>query len=310
MITRKHYEWRLKSRTFLLGERTLVVGCLPLAPDAPGGGYTDLERALARAIEMEEQGTGLIEIVPEEARPGAKPISEAEEIRRVVPLLKRMRDHINVPIAVQTWKSTVAEKALALGVEVIHDISGLSWNPELAKLAVQADAGLMLNHMRGTPESWSTPVSVRDIVEQTVTGLQAAAHRANRSNVDRKRLVVDAGLGLGKRREHNLELVGRLPGLAQIGLPVLVGTDAQSFLARPEETESPYVRTAALTAAILAGAHIVRIDDVAAMKPAVQLADALLAARPFVTPEPVQPSRRAAADEPGMKRVRPPLRRD
>lgn len=312
MITRKHYEWRLKSRTFLLGERTLVIGSLHIAPDAPGGGrYVEVDRALARAIELEEQGAGVIELVPEEPRPGAKPISEQEEIRRVVPLIKRLRDYINVPICVQTWKTAVAEKALALGVEVIHDISGLSWNPELAKVVVQADAGLILNHLRGTPESWATPISVKDIVEQTVTGLMAAAHRANRTNVDRKRLLVDAGLGLGKRREHNLELVSRLPSLGQIGLPIVVATSHQHFLARPEETESEYTQAGALTAAILGGAHVVRLDDLVKMKPAVQLADSLLAARPFVNPEPIQPSRRAEASEPvgREKRVRPPLRR-
>ena len=310
MITRKHYEWRLKSRTFLLGERTLLMGALPLSPDAPGGGpYADLDRAVARAIELEELGAGIIELIPEEARPNAKIISDAEEIRRVIPLVKRLRDHINVPIALQSWKTAVVEKALSLGVEVIHDISGLSWNPDLAKLIVQADAGLILNHLRGTPDAWTTPVSVKDIVEQTATGLMAAAHRANRANIDRKRVIVDAGIGLAKRREHNLELVSRLPSLAQVGLPLMIGTSHHPFLARPEEMESDISRAGALTAAILGGAHVARLEDLETMKPAVLLADALLSARPFVTPEPIAPTRRADAEERESRpRVRPPLR--
>jgi dihydropteroate synthase len=292
MITRKNYEWRLKSRTFLLGDKTLVFGLLPVAPDAPGG-YPELDRAVARAAELEEQGAAVIEIAGEEYRPGLKPVSEAEEIRRVIPLVKRLRDHIAAPVSVRTWKSAVAEKALALGVEAIHDISGLSWNPDLAKIAVQADAGLILNHLRGTPEAWSTPVAVKDIVEQTATGLQAAAHRANRGNVDRKRILVDAGLGLGKRREHNIELVARLQMLQQVGLPVVVGPSRMAFLAKTEEAENDFARAGAVTAAVLAGAHVVMLDDLTALRQAVLLADELLAARPFVTPEPIAQKRRA-----------------
>ena len=310
MITRKNYDWRLKSRTILLGERTLIAGSISLATDGPDQGrYHDADRAYARALELEEQGVNLIELVPEEMMPGAKLISEAEELRRVVPVLKRMRDKVNVPVVVQTWRSAVADKVLTLGAEAIHDVSGLTWNPELAKVTVQHDAGLILNHMRGTPDSWGAQPAVKDVIEQTLTGLGAAAHRADRAYVDRKRILVDPGLGMGKRREHNLEIVARLPVLLPLGLPIILGTSHKSFLARPDETESEYTRAAALTAAILAGAHVVRVDDLAVMKHAIQLADQLLASRPSLAAEPIAPPKRSADDALATRaKMRPPLR--
>ena len=308
MITRKHFEWRLKSRTILLGERTLIMGSLSLAPDGPDEGrYHDADRAFARAIELEEQGVDLLELVPEEALPGSKPISEAEELRRVVPVLKRLRDRISIPLGVQTWKTAVAEKVLSLGVEVIRDVSGLTWNPDLARITVQHDAGLILTHMRGTPETWGVQPAVKDVMEVTATGLAAASHRANQANVDRRRILIDPGLGMGKRREHNLEMIGRLPVLAQLGLPLIVGTSRQAFLARPDEFESEYTRVAALTAAILAGAHVVRVDDLTTMKYGIQLADALLSARPAPPAEP-PPARKSEDSLASRTKVRPPLR--
>ena len=311
MIHRKLFEWRLRSRKIHLGERTLIAAALNVAPDGPEEGrYHDADRALARALDLETHGAALIELTAESEKPGAKPIADAEEIRRLVPVLKRLREKTSVPVAVRTWKNGVAEKVLSLGVDAIHDISGLTWNPDLAKLTVQHDAGLILTHTRGTPDNWGgVQPAVKDVVEHLVTGLGAAAHRANRANVDRGRLMLDVGLGMGKRREHNLEIVARLPSMMALGLPIAVGPSYQHFLAKADEVESEQVYGPVVTAAILAGAHMIRVSDVAAVKQAIQLADALMAVRPAPAAEAAAPSKRGSA-KPLTERtkMRPPLR--
>jgi len=314
MIQRKFHEWRPKSLNLRLGERTVLIGWLDVAPDGPEEGrYTDVDRAVARALEMKEQGAALVELAGEHLTPTGKPLADAEEIRRVIPLVKRLRE-AELPVIVRTWKQAVAEKALVNGATAIHDISGLTWNPDLAKLTVQHDAGLILNHMRGEPGAWAPPATVKDIVEQSITGLGAAAHRANRSNVDRRRILLDAGLGLGKRREHNLELLAGLARFGTLGLPVGLSIANEPFLVRGDEAESNLTYSAAITAAILSGAYLVTVRDVEAARRAVQLADALLLSVAQTPDAPVPPSPRAAAskraDEPlaTRARVRPTLR--
>src|SRR5712691_6973921 len=137
-----------------LGERTLIVGVLNVTPDSfsDGGKYSDPDRAFARAVEMEEEGADLIDIGAESTRPGSVRISEAEELRRLVPVLKRLRNKLTVPLSVDTYKSAVAEKALELGADIINDPSALTFDPDLARTVAQANAGLILNHMRGSPE--------------------------------------------------------------------------------------------------------------------------------------------------------------
>ena len=156
-MARKHFEWKVRDKLIQLGERTLIVGVLNVTPDSfsDGGKYADPDRAFARAVELEEEGADIIDIGAESTRPGSVRISEAEELRRLVPVLKRLRNKLTVPICVDTYKSGVAEKALELGADIINDPSGLTIDPELARAARQADAGLIINHMRGMPETWA-----------------------------------------------------------------------------------------------------------------------------------------------------------
>src|SRR5579871_1867896 len=156
-MSRKRFEWKLRDRTLPVGERTLVMGVLNVTPDSfsDGGKYLDPDRAFARAVELEEEGADIIDIGAESTRPGSVRVSEAEELRRLVPVLKRLRNKLTVPICVDTYKSGVAEKALELDADIINDPSGLTIDPELARAARQADAGLIINHMRGMPETWA-----------------------------------------------------------------------------------------------------------------------------------------------------------
>ena len=282
-MTRKRYLWKLKGRELQLGDRTLIMGVLNVTPDSfsDGGKYNDPDRAFARAVEMENEGADIIDIGAESTRPGSTRISEAEELRRLVPVLKRLRDKLAVAISVDTYKSGVADKALQLGAEIINDPSALTIDPQLAKVALNHDAGLILNHMRGTPDTWARLGPLPNVMMTVRKDLEACVHRANLAGLDRSRIVIDPGLGFGKRKEENSELLARLPELAGVDLPILVGASRKSFLAQSTETGRLFATAAAVTASILGGAHLVRVHDVAEMAPVIQVADAILRSEPF-----------------------------
>ena len=281
-MNRRHFVWKLRDRELLTGERTLIMGVLNVTPDSfsDGGKYLEPDRAFARAIELEEQGADIIDIGAESTRPGAERVSEAEELRRLIPVLKRLHGKLAVPISVDTYKSAVAEKALEHGAEIINDPSGLTFDAQLARVAANHNAGLIINHMRGTPETWAKLPPLKDLIGAIRNDLDAAVHRAVRSGVDRTRIAIDPGLGFGKRREQNAEILARLDEFAALELAIMVGPSRKSFL--PQTAEAPAdsllqcATAAAVTAAILGGAHIVRVHDVAEMKPVVEVADQIL----------------------------------
>ena len=264
-MARKLYYWKLANREVALGQRTLIAGILNLTPDSfhDGGRYQDPDRAYARALELEEQGAGMIDIGAESTRPGSARIPAALELQRLVPVLKRLRDKLGIPISVDTYKAEVAERALELGAEIINDPSGLTFEPALAKVVVQHNAGVILNHMRGRPEMWAKMPPLPDVMGSVVKELEAATSRARHTGVDKTRIVVDPGLGFGKRKEQNSELLARLTELAMLDFPIMAGPSYKSFLVQPTESGTQFANAAALTAAILAGAHIVRVHDVA-----------------------------------------------
>jgi dihydropteroate synthase len=280
-MNRKRFEWKLNNRSIQLGERTLIVAVLNVTPDSfsDAGKYSEPDRAFARAIELEELGADIIDIGAESTRPGSGRISEAEELRRLVPVLKRLRDKLSVPISVDTYKSGVAEKALDLGAEIVNDPSAFTFDPQLAKVAVQYNAGLVLNHMRGTPETWAKLPPMRDVIGSIYKDLETCVHRATCAGVDRARIVVDPGLGFGKRKEENSEILAWLKELARLDVPVMVGPSRKSFLAQKGERETEFASAAAVALAILGGAHLVRVHDVKAMQAAAQVADAVLRAQ-------------------------------
>jgi dihydropteroate synthase len=286
-MNRRHYVWKLSGRELLLGERTMLMGVLNVTPDSfsDSGKYMDPDRAFARAVEMEEQGADIIDIGAESTRPGAQRISEAEELRRLAPVLKRLRGKLSIPISVDTYKAAVAEKALELGAEIVNDPSGLTFDPQLARIAANHNAGLVINHMRGTPETWVKLPPLPDVMGAIQHDLDASVHRAVRSGTDRSRIAIDPGLGFGKRKEQNAEILARLGALAGLGVPLLIGPSRKSFLSAGDKspdfflesaTALEYATAAAVTAAILAGAHIVRVHDVAEMKAVAHVADQIL----------------------------------
>jgi dihydropteroate synthase len=276
---RKLFFWKLKNREIRLGERTVVLGVLNVTPDSfsDGGKFQDPDRAFAHAIEMEEAGADIIDVGAESTRPGSARISAAEELRRLIPVLKRLKGQLSIPISVDTYKAEVAERALEHGAEIINDPSGLTFEPQLARIAANYDAGLILNHMRGTPESWARLGPMPDVMGNILRDMDATISRARHSGVDRARMVIDPGMGFGKRKEQNSEIIARLREMARLELPILVGPSRKLFLVQPDAVGTQFATAAAVVASILNGAHMVRVHDVHAMRVAADVADEVLA---------------------------------
>jgi len=278
---RKLYYWKLQHREIKLGERTVIMAVLNVTPDSfsDGGKYLDPDRAFARALELEEQGADILDIGAESTRPGSVRISAAEELRRLIPVLKRLKDRLAIPISVDTYKAEVAERMLELGAEIINDPSGLTFEPQMARVVSNHDAGLVLNHMRGRPETWAKLGPMPDPMGAIARDLDAAISRTRHVGIDRSRMVVDPGLGFGKRKEQNALVLGRLGELAALEFPIMVGPSRKSFLAHADPEQTKFATAAAVAACVLGGAHIVRVHDVREMRAAAELADEILRAR-------------------------------
>ncbi len=289
---RKRFRWKLKRREIVLGERTLLMGILNVTPDSfsDGGHYANPDAAFARAVELEEEGADIIDIGAESTRPGSQRISEAEELRRLIPVLKRLRGKLNIPISVDTYKSVVAEKALDHGAEIINDPTGLLLDLQVSRVVTKYDAGLIINHMRGTPETWAKLPPMTNLMRSIVIDLEAAVHRSRQAGVQKHQLVVDPGLGFGKRREQNAEIIANLRALATFDLPVLIGPSRKSFL-KKEGSDIELATAAAVTASILNGSHIVRVHSVKAMKDVVEIADTIRQAGEAETESPTVQAR-------------------
>jgi dihydropteroate synthase len=275
---RRLFYWKLKSREITLGERTAILGVLNVTPDSfsDGGKYLDPDRAFARAMELEEQGADIIDIGAESTKPGAKPVTAEEEWKRLVQVLKRLAGKLAVPISVDTYKADVAERALSHGAEIINDPSGLTFDPQIAKVISQHDAGLILNHMRGRPETWAKLPTMRDLMGTIERELAAAVNRARHAGLDRARLVIDPGIGFGKRKEQNSQLLAELPQLARLELPIMTGPSRKSFLAHPSARMTEFATAAAVAAAVLHGAHMVRVHQVPEMRAVTDVVDEIL----------------------------------
>jgi dihydropteroate synthase len=277
-MPRKKLDWIIRNETLQVGERTLLVGVLNVTPDsvADAGRYQDPDRAMVRAVELVDQGAAILEIGAESFRLGSARVSEAEELRRLVPLLKRLRGKLAVPVCVETCKGAVAEKALELGAQIIKDPSGLTLDPALAKVVAQHNAGLVIQHMHGAPETWARMGAFVNALGAVVDELSGAVSRATRAGVGRKQIAIDPGFGMGKRKEQNSEILTGLNQFEKLALPVQVSPSGKQFAAEVPVESDTSTTIAVATAAILRGAHLVRVHDVAAVRPAALVADHLI----------------------------------
>jgi dihydropteroate synthase len=309
----KRYHWKLKQREIVFGERTLIMGILNVTPDSfsDGGEYCDPDRAFARAIELEEQGADIIDIGAESTKPGSARVSEAEELRRLVPVLKRLRGKLSIPISVDTYKSTVAEKALEYGAEIINDPSGILLDLRLPRVVTKYDAGLVINHMRGTPDTWAKLPPLKNLMRSIAIDLEAALHRVTQTGVQRQQIVIDPGLGFGKRKEQNAEIIGRLRLLRDFDLPILIGPSRKSFLKKDQDEATEFATAGAVAASIINGAHMVRVHDVPAIKAVVEIVDMIRFSAPdeeeSVVPKSQPPRPAGTRDRSGFRAARPPL---
>jgi len=291
MAPRKHFRLELRSRTLLLGGRTLVMGVLNVTPDSfsDGGKFFDPRLAVARALELQRDGADILDIGAESTRPGSEGISAAEELRRLLPVIEALRGKLKIPISVDTQKSTVAEIALGAGAEIINDVSGLKHDPRVAQVVARRGAALILMHMRGTPRDMQKRPFAKNVLKDVVRGLRASIAAARKAGVAKNQIVMDPGIGFGKSFAQNYELLQKLPELAKLGFPLLVGTSRKGFLgatlakaalgrkAKPIPPEDRLWATAATVAAsILSGAHIVRVHDVKEMAQVARVTDRIL----------------------------------
>lgn len=277
---------RLPSRTFLLGHCTLVMGVLNVTPDSfsDGGKFLDPQRAIDHVLAMERDGADLIDIGAESTRPGSNGTPADEELARILPVLMGLHGRLKIPISIDTQKAEVAEAAIAAGAEIINDISGLKTDSRIAEVAARHRVPLILMHMRGEPRSMQNGPFARNVLEDVMRGLRASVAIARRAGVAKSQIIVDPGIGFGKNFAQNYELLARLPELANLGFPRLVGTSRKGFLgaslARDGKLAQPEERiwgtAATVTASILGGAHIVRVHDVSEMVQVARVADCLL----------------------------------
>ncbi len=282
MIIRTKFRLRLPSRTLVLGERTLLMGVVNVTPDSFSGDglHLDAEAAAARALEMERDGADILDIGGESTRPGAEWLAADEELGRVTPLLKMLRGRLKIPISIDTNKSEVADAAAEAGAEIINDVTALQRDPRIAEVARRRKLPLILMHMRAEPRTMQTAPFARDAIRDVTHNLKKAVALAIRSGVPKSQLVLDPGIGFGKSFAQNYELIARLPELARLGFPILVGPSRKGFIGRTlggvPENERTFGTAAAVTACILQGAHIVRVHDVREMAQVARVADMLV----------------------------------
>ena len=259
------------------------MGVINTTPDSfsDGGTYRTPAEAIERALEMFDEGADIVDIGGESTRPGKRnPVTAQEEIDRVLPVLEGVLRHRNDAIlSVDTYKSATAEAAIHAGAEIVNDVSGFLWDPAMAAVCAAAKCGVVLMHTRGRPEDWRTLPPMEPVVPQVTQQLQQLLESALQAGVERDALVLDPGFGFGKVLDQNYVLLAGLEEIAKLRQPILAGVSRKSFLGRDL---APVARgnasLAAATAAILAGAHIVRVHDIRPSREAAAVADALLAA--------------------------------
>ena len=264
----------------VLGERTLVMGVLNVTPDSfsDGGRLAGTDAAVAQGLRLFEEGADWVDVGGESTRPGAAPVPDDEEARRVVPVIEGLRRRGAGPISVDTTKSSVARSALDAGADLVNDVSAFGYDPAMASLVAERGCPAVLMHLRGGFGEMHRAPAYGDVMGEVVGELALAVARAEAKGVPRDRLILDPGIGFSKDAGHSLEALRRLPEMAALDRPILVGPSRKSFIGRvlDRPPEGRLMGTAAaVAAAVLFGAHVVRVHDVAAMADVVRVCDAI-----------------------------------
>ncbi|OGL47912.1 MAG: dihydropteroate synthase [Candidatus Schekmanbacteria bacterium RIFCSPHIGHO2_02_FULL_38_11] len=267
-------------KVFDLGKRTLIMGILNVTPDSfyDGGKYMNSDIALKHAHDMVKNGADIIDVGGESTRPGSRRIPAKEELSRVIPIIKKLRKEINVPISIDTYKSEVARAALDSGADIVNDISGLKFDESISEVAGEFNCALVLSHIRGTPEDMQKNISYNNLISEIKDSLRNSIIKAESSGVNRNKIIIDPGIGFGKGVRGNLLILKKLTEFKDLGKPLMIGTSRKSFigsLLSAEKGERLEGTLATVCAAVLNGADIVRVHDVKEISMAVKIIDAI-----------------------------------
>lgn len=286
--------WRLRTRELALGERTCVMGILNVTPDSfsDGGMFASTEQAVEQALAMLDAGADLIDVGGESTRPGTSGLAVSEEQARVLPVIAAvLKARPEAVISIDTYHAETARLAVAEGAELVNDVSGMLWDAAMAQTCAELECGVVAMHTRGRPAEWRDMprLEAREVMPLVLRELRERVAAIEAAGVERERIAIDPGFGFGKILEENWPLLAGLGELAELGLPVVAGASRKRFLGRaiaerrggdePGALDRLQATTAANVAAVLAGAHVLRVHDVSAAVEAAAVADAVLAAR-------------------------------
>ncbi|MGD1899325.1 MAG: dihydropteroate synthase [Phormidesmis sp.] len=278
--------WKIRDSEFVWGDRTYLMGVLNVTPDSfsDGGEFNTVDTAIAQAQKLVDAEMDLLDIGGQSSRPGSKPTTLTEECDRVIPIIKAIRsaknDRLkNIPISVDTTRAEVAQTALEAGADIINDISGGTYEPDIFNVVSRFNAPIMLMHLRGTPETMQQLTDYDDLMGEILSFLAAQADKAVAAGIDPKKIVIDPGIGFAKTVEQNITILQELEKLKRMGCPILVGTSRKSFIGkildRPEAKDRVWGTAATCGCAIAHGADILRVHDGQAMRDVCRMADAL-----------------------------------
>ena len=269
--------WRFRGREMTF-ERVRIMGILNVTPDSfsDGGQFFSKDKAIEKALEMEREGADLIDVGGESTRPDAEAVSSEEELDRVLPVIRGIRSRTRLPLSIDTTKPEVARAALKVGADIVNDVDGLSASSQMADVVKEFEAGLILMHRRGTPQTMQGLAQYEDVAEEVSRELGRSFKEMDRAGVHPDQMVLDPGIGFAKTAEQNLELIARLHEFHSWGRPILVGPSRKSFIGiltgkNPEERD--WGTAAAVTLSVTEGAHLMRVHQVSAMKDVIKVAE-------------------------------------
>jgi dihydropteroate synthase len=279
-ISKNNFSIHFRRRTFTLGRRTHLMGVLNVTPDSfsDGGLYFNKEKAVAHGLRLFKEGADILDIGGESTRPGSKPLGLEEELSRVIPVIKSLVREVDIPISIDTYKSAVAEKAIGAGAEMINDISGLHFDPNLAQVAAKGNIPLVLMHIRGTPETMQKDVRYESLFFEILQYLKDSIQKAEASGLDPGQIIIDPGIGFGKNVNDNLRIIKNLSEFRVLGKPILLGTSRKTFIGKilNADVEDRLEGTlSSIAIGVLNGAHIIRCHDVLQARKAIAIADAI-----------------------------------
>ncbi len=271
----------VRGRSFNWGERTYLMGVLNVTPDSfsDGGEFSTRAAAVAQAQQLADAGADIIDVGGQSTRPGAAVVPVGEEIDRVVPVVRALRQSLPVPVSVDTTRALVAREAVEAGADIVNDISGATFDPEMLPVVAQLGVPVVLMHIRGTPQTMQTLTDYQDLIGEICEFLASRIEAAVAAGIERERIIIDPGIGFAKNHSGNLEILRNLPAFRALDCPLLVGPSRKSFIGHILNQPDPKARVwgtaAACSAAIAGGADILRVHDVGVLRDVCRVADAI-----------------------------------